>query len=506
MKVNTICVLGGGTAGWMSAASLVKNFPDKKVILIESEDVPRIGVGESTTQKIRYWLNDLGIKDSDFMKECDATYKLSILFKNFNDGYGDWHYPFTSNQLPPGTRFDIADWFIHSAINKDVPVSDFARWITPNYKCLEEKRIPTSNFPGFDFHHQSGFHFDALKFSNWLRDNYCIPRGVVHKTATISDVEYLDDGGIKCLIENDGTQHHADLFIDCTGFRSFLLQDKLGTEWDSASDILINNKAWATTIEYTDRKEEMSCYTTCTALKNGWSWNIPLTSRMGTGYVYCDKFTTDEEALEEFKEHLGYPEATYRQIKFKTGITKKVWNKNVVGIGLSSSFIEPLESNGILMIHEFLLALCDVLSRRDKVNAIDKNTFNLRTRNSYYDFAYFVAFHFGLQTRDDTPYWKHYTDNIDWLGSFAAHDPGKQYFKIESLMLQSYDLQSWTISNMVGLAYIAAANKFNPFTRWSVEDKIRDGEIDPKLFEKISSWDTDKYQENFPFCYEYYES
>lgn len=503
MKVNTICVLGGGTAGWMSAASLVKNFPDKKIILIESDDVPRIGVGESTTQKIRYWLNDLGIKDSDFMKECDATYKLSILFKNFNDGYGDWHYPFTSNILPPGTKYNIADWFIHSTL-KNSPVDDFARWITPNYKCLEENRIPTSDFPGFDFQHQSGFHIDALKFATWIKEKYCIPRGVIHKVKTIVDVEYTDDGGIRSVVDSNGIHHFADLFVDCSGFSSFLLQEKLGTPWESMDDILINNKAWATTIPYTNKKEELTCYTTCTAMSNGWSWKIPLTSRIGTGYVYCDKFTSDEDALEEFKKHLGYPETNYRQVKFKTGITQKVWNKNVVGIGLSSNFIEPLESNGILMIHEFILMLCDVLSRRDKVNAIDINTFNLRARNTFYDFAYFVAFHFGLQTRDDTPYWKHYTDNIDWLGSFAANTGN--HFLVESKMLQSYDLNSWTIENMVGLAYVAAANKFNPFTRWTIEDKIRNKELDPSLFENIPRWDTDKYQQDFPFSYEYYES
>lgn len=508
MKVNSICILGGGTAGWMTAASLVKNFPEKTITLVESEEVPRIGVGESTLQKIRYWLDDLGIKDSDFMKHCDATYKQSIKFVNFNDNLGDWHYPFTSNELPPGTKYDIADWFIHAGLNPETPAGDFARWITPNYKCLEENRIPTHDMPGFKFHYQTAFHFDALKFSHWLRDEYCVPRGLQHKRATVVDVEYNDDGGIKCLVDDEGKTFEADLFVDCTGFRSFLLQDKLGTPFDSMGDVLINNKAWHTTVPYKDKKKELNVYTTCTAMSAGWIWNIPLTHRAGTGYVFCDKFISEEDALEEFQEHLGHPEgAEYRLINFKTGITQKVWNKNVVGIGLSSGFIEPLESNGVAFSHDFAMILCDVLSRRDKVNAIDRNTFNVRCRNAWFDFAWFVAFHFGLQTRDDTPYWRHVTDNIDWCGGFASHNPEiVERFIVVKKMMTSYDLTQWTHDNMTGLSYIAAANKFNPFTQWTLRDKIRNGELDPDLFQELPNWDNDKYQESFPFAHEYYES
>lgn len=508
MIVNSICILGGGTAGWMAAASLTKNFPNKKVTLIESEEIPRIGVGESTLQKIRYWLDDLGIKDSDFMKHCDATYKQSIKFVNFNDGLGDWHYPFTSKQTPPGTKHDIADWFIHAALNPETKAGDFAKWITPNYKCLEENRIPTHNMPGFDFHYQTAFHFDALKFSHWLKDYYCIPRGLIHKQATIQDVEYLEDGGIKCLVDNNNNKYEADLFIDCTGFRSFLLQDKLKTPFDSMSDVLINNKAWHTCVPYKDKKKELTVYTTCTAKSAGWIWNIPLTHRAGTGYVYCDKFISDDDALKEFKEHLNYPEGVdYHQIKFKTGIAQKVWNKNVVGIGLSSAFIEPLESNGVAFTHDFILYLCDILSRREKVNSIDRNTFNLKARNAWFDFAWFVAYHFGLQTRSDTPYWKYVTDEIDWHGAFCAHRPEpNERFSVVHKMMTSYDLPQWTHDNVAGLSYVAAANLYNPFTRWTIEEHIRAGELDPNQFIKLSSWDNDKYQESFPFAYEYYEN
>ena len=169
--------------------------------------------------------------------------------------------------------------------------------------------------------------------------------------------------------------------------------------------MLPNNSAWATRIPYTNKKKELNLYTNCTAYNNGWIWNIPLWSRMGTGYVYSDKFISDDDALKEFKTYLGKRDLDFKKIKMRVGIQKRLWVKNVVAIGLSAGFIEPLESNGLYSVHEFLFHLSRTL-RRDVVTQYEKDAFSFACKHAFYVFAEFVAMHYALSQRTDTPYWK----------------------------------------------------------------------------------------------------
>jgi len=199
------------------------------------------------------------------------------------------------------------------------------------------------------------------------------------------------------------------LYIDCTGFKSLLLGETLKEEFISFEDMLPNNKAWATKIPYKNKKKELECYTNCTAIENGWVWNIPMWTRIGTGYVYSDKFVDDETALKEFQKHLGKRapknKSDYKNIKMRVGIHKRLWVKNVAAIGLSAGFIEPLESNGLFSVHEFLGELVRNL-KREKVSQWDRDNFNYTCRQLFQNFAEFVALHYALSHRDDTEYWK----------------------------------------------------------------------------------------------------
>ena len=399
--MKNIIIVGGGSAGWMSAATLIRAFPDKNITVIESPDVSTIGVGESTLGHINGWLNYLNIEDKDFMPHCDASYKLSIKFTDFyKKGAGSFHYPFGRPYYWDNKERN--KWYFRKQL-LNLPNSDYAECMSPNVLMSNANKISDENdiVPNYNFKTDSAYHFDATKFGLYLRDHYCIPRGVKHIKENIDSIEH-DETGVTSLNNN----HVADLFIDCTGFKSMLLGETLKEPFDSYSHMLPNNSAWATRIPYIDKEKELNSYTNCTALGNGWVWNIPLWSRIGTGYVYSNKHITDEEALQEFKEHLGRDDLEFKNIKMRVGIHERVFVKNVCAIGLSAGFIEPLESNGLYTVHDFLLKLVKVLKRGDDISQFDRDTFNISAKARFRTFAEFVALHYALSHRDDTPYWK----------------------------------------------------------------------------------------------------
>ena len=246
-----ICIVGGGTAGWMTASTLIKAYPDWKVTLFESPNIPTVGVGESTTQFFRQWLYFLGLKDEEWMAACDATYKLSVRFHNFHkQGDTPWQYPFG---LPRG--FATPDTWFFNAKKYNWSNDKFAKDYYLGAACADANKIPV-NDEHFPLDKHTGFHFDAVKFANWLRDNYAIPRGVEHIQETVD----------KSILNEE-----YDLFFDCTGFKS-MLND---SEWIDYSDYLPNDRAWVTRKQYTVHIEnEMVPVTDCTALSSGWVWRV----------------------------------------------------------------------------------------------------------------------------------------------------------------------------------------------------------------------------------------
>lgn len=409
MLVNDIKIIGGGSAGWMTAATLISQFPHKKITLIESPKIATVGVGESTIAHINQWLSLLGIEDEDFMAHCDASYKLSIGFKNFyRKDSGHFHYPFGL----PYTQENIAtlnDWYFKKFLYPNTPVSDYAECLFPQMALVKQNRIfknEQNQIPSFNFKADVAYHFDATKFGLWLRDHYCIPKGVKHQKAEVKDTKVNDDVGIEYIVLDDDSKVKADLFIDCTGFSSLLIGKALKEPFESFEDVLPNNSAWATRIPYKNKKKELVGYTNCTAIHNGWVWNIPLWSRIGSGYVYSDKYISDDDALLQFQKHIKKgDELEYKHIKMRTGTHKRTWIKNVCAIGLSAGFIEPLESNGLYTVHEFLLRLVRTL-QREYVSQWDRDVYNSATKTLFIEFKEFVAMHFALSHRDDTEYWR----------------------------------------------------------------------------------------------------
>jgi len=419
LKVDNIVIVGGGSAGWMSAAFLKRTFPEKEITIIESPDYPTVGVGESTFVSMAQFRDYLGIKDEDFMPHCDASYKMSIKFTNFYDvDSGSFHYPFRVPHLE-NTNNGIADWLEIKAFYPNTDVNDFTRSYFPSAALYEQNKFTDTNsgeFGNWSKQTDVAFHFDATKFGLWLKENYCLPRGVKLLATTVDTVE-SDETGITKLNLSNGESVSADLYIDCTGFKSMLLAGEMGEPFTPYSDILFNDFAWATKVPYKEKEKELQPFTSCTALNNGWAWNIPIWSRLGAGYVYSSKFVSHEQALEEFKEHLCSKHMViprtreevdaleFQKIPMRIGLHKRTWVKNVVGLGLAAGFIEPLEGNGLMSVQVFLQYFAKSLLK-GKVTQLDVDTYNSVTSSLFKDLAEFIAMHYAFSVRDDTPYWK----------------------------------------------------------------------------------------------------
>ncbi len=405
MKFENICIVGGGTAGWMTASMLKKHFGNrKKINLIESPKISSIGVGESTTQWFLGFIRYLGLVDSEWMPACDATYKHSVRFVNFNKN-GPFHYPFSEKVVD----LPLTDYFNWRKDQTYVGPETFGRVYTDISQIAEEGKIEESILQS-----NVGYHIDAVKFAQYLK-NWC---GVECIEDTICRIDVNDDG-IEALYGESGKKYESDLFIDCTGFRALLLEN-VNAAWESWSDIMFNNCSWVCRRDYENKERELVPYTNCTGLSSGWVWNVPTYSRIGTGYNYSSNHQSIGDALEEFQKFIGADERTkFKHIQWKTGVRKEIWKKNVCGIGLSAGFIEPLESGSLYSVHEFLWKLIQVLPKdAEHYNQHLISSFNLACRTRFQTFRDFVVKHYTLSNRDDTKFWKDYT-NLDYIGDYS---------------------------------------------------------------------------------------
>lgn len=447
--------MGGGSSGWMSAATFATQLPNIDVTIIESPDFPILGVGESTLGGIKHWSSLIGLEDKDLLTETDGSYKLSIKFTDWlGKDTGGFHYPFGEAQRPI-EQVAQNDWWFLKGNRGGLDQNSFARCHYPVAAISENNKMSddsSGKTPGFSFVQDVAFHFDATALGQYLKKKICLPKGVKLINSTVEKINTNDDG-IESLILQNKEKVTADLYIDCTGFKSLLLEGALGVKFNSIENIIPNNKAWATHIPYTDKNKQLEPFTNCTALSNGWTWNIPLWSRIGAGYVYSDKYISDDEALEEFKDYIRtrYDNVPIEDLEFKpitmrNGIHEKTWEKNVVAIGLSSGFVEPLESTGLMTTYEWLLSLIYTL-RKDFVNQWDRDAFNYALRNIFYGHANFVGMHYALSSRDDTPYWQDVTERV----------------RIDPTINNSLNYETEMGENLELLYYATSAYKYHQF-------------------------------------------
>ena len=406
--VKNIVIVGGGSAGWMTAAHLSKQLKGVNISLVESPNVPIIGVGESTVPPIVDFMKSLGIEEKEWMPACSATYKSSICFKRFHgtDENTMW-FPFSGTWAVgdrPANRHWLYKYYTDPNFNDRFSLYDYCT-LVPKI-CEAGKTV--ASIPGSSY----AYHLDAIALGQFLK-GLSMKAGVKHIPDTITNIVQTEDGSIQKLELESGKSVQGDLFIDCSGFRSLLLGDKLNEPFDDYYDYLFNDKAIAIRFPFEDKEKEMVSYTLCTALSSGWAWTIPLYNRLGTGYVYCSKYQSEEEAEREFLGFLGkflgearVKEASTRHLNIRVGKHKRTWVKNCVGIGLSSGFIEPLESTGLQIVQSEVDLLARTLKDRNDYNCADVAVYNKSITLLLDNIRDFLICHYALTSREDTPYWK----------------------------------------------------------------------------------------------------
>lgn len=459
MQINSIIIVGGGSAGWFTAAAISKNLPNIKLTLIESEEIPIIGVGESTLGHINRFFKYLDLKDEDWMKECDATYKVSIGFQDFYKKGVYFQYPFgdkmKSNKRNPFVWAKLKSFFPDLVKNKD-----FANFLNYNGLLSTHNRMTDKNNDGFNFQNDVAYHFDAEKFSRFLKKHFC--NNIKHIVGTVNNVN-VSEHGIEYL-EIDTLKLKADLYIDCTGFNSLLIEKNLKVPFIDF-DFLKNNAAIAARIPYDEEPVNIINSTLCTGLSAGWMWEIPLWQRHGSGYVFSTDYLSFEEAENEFRKKLDF-DGDVRHIRFRHGYHNKAFYKNVFSVGLAYGFIEPLESTGLLTIHENIINLIEPLTVHEcNLNRVDIENINRKSTKMMKNFSEFVFLHYVLSRRDDTPYWNDLTNNIELSDYHVA---------MFSNMLKE---DSGLLKSMSGTTYVGIGMNYYLISRKNYDDSIVDEQL-----------------------------
>lgn len=406
-QVKKICILGGGTAGWMTAAALSNKFNalGLEIELIESNQIGTVGVGEATLPHIRSFNQALGIDERTFMRATEATFKLGIEFCDWGAIGDSYVHPFGDYGVPMHDMEFHQLWLRMKKSGASERLDDYSYPII----AAEQGRF---QMPGKDINQIGSnfgyaYQFDSSKYAKFLR-SYSEQNGVRRTEGKVTET-HLDPetGNVSRLRLENGTEISADLFVDCSGFRGVLIEQALETGYDDWGHWLPCNRAVAVPCE---SRGQMLPYTRATARPAGWQWRIPLQHRTGNGYVYWNEYISDDEAAHQLMSTLEGPAlAEPKQLYFKTGRRKKLWNKNVVSIGLSGGFLEPLESTSIHLIQEGITALVELFPGRG-IHDLDIAEYNDRMALNFERVRDFLLLHYVATQRDDSDMWKYFRD------------------------------------------------------------------------------------------------
>ena len=404
-RISKICILGGGTAGWMTAAALCNKFKTLglEIELVESDQIGTVGVGEATLPHIRFFNQVLGIDERTFMKATEATFKLGIEFCDWGKLGDHYIHPFGDYGLPMH-GLDFHQLWLRLRQEKDVSrLDDYSYPIL----AAEEGRfqLPESDINKIGSNFGYAYQFDSSLYARFLR-NYCEARGVCRTEGrVISHSLDSESGHVEGIQLEDGRNIEADLFVDCSGFRGVLIEQALETGYESWDHWLPCDRAVAVPCE---AKGKLVPYTRATARKAGWQWRIPLQHRTGNGHVYWSEFISDDEATHQLMSTLeGEAIAEPKQLFFKTGRRRKFWNKNVVSTGLSGGFLEPLESTSIHLIQEGITALIELFPDQD-MSPLDIEEYNDRMTLNFERVRDFLLLHYVATQRDDSDMWRYF--------------------------------------------------------------------------------------------------
>lgn len=417
-RIHRILILGAGTAGWMAALAVRRFLPEIEVTVAHSSEVPTIGVGEATTASLPPFLhNDLALDRGEFYRHVMPSWKLGIrfLWGGPPDVPGELHefpYPFRSTLECPD---------IFSRTNVEYALPDRARGSLFS-ELMRRHRAPVMRMPDGRLHLEEayGYHFDTTILNSYLQ-KVAAARGVNIIDAKFAGVtQNSETGEITAVRLEDGRELAADLFIDSSGFASLLLGKALQEPYVSFADSLFNDRA---VVGSWMRDDDIWPYTTAETMNSGWCWRIDLPHRVSRGYVYSSTFATDTEAEAELRRKNPLITGPVRFVPFRSGRYERTWVKNVVAVGNGSGFVEPLESTGLHMAMESIVAVCRSLIDTDRrIVPAMCGVANRFLGEMWDDVRGFLAVHFRFNRRLDTPYWRHCRENTNLAAAESLVD------------------------------------------------------------------------------------
>jgi len=400
--IEKIVIVGGGTAGWIAAATLSNIFKntDMEIELVESDDIGIIGVGEATIPPLITILNSLGIDLIDFIKETQASFKLGIKFENWHTQGESYFHPFGT----VGRNIDGYDffqcWLKCQAEGDPTPLmahspesvlSEQGKFFLP----FKAKNTPLERA----FY---ALHLDSGLAGKYLR-KYAENLGVIRTEGVVEQVSQHDDGSLASVTLKSGQVIRGDFFIDCSGFRGVLIEETLNTGYESWDHFLPCNKA--VTVQ-TAKVSSINPFTRSSAQEAGWVWNIPLQHRTGNGYVFCDRYISEDQAIKTLLDNVeGDLLNEPRVIPFTTGMRKESWVKNCLSLGLAQGFVEPLESTAIHLVSKTIAFFIRMFPTK-QINQTVVDEFNRRVRADYMEIRDFLVLHYCTTAREDTEFWR----------------------------------------------------------------------------------------------------
>ena len=406
--VDNIVIVGGGTAGWLTAGVIAARHQGRRkhgftVTLVESPNVPIVGVGEGTWPTLRTTLRKIGVSETDFFRECDAAFKQGARFNRWTTGEADEGY-YHPLMLPQSFgRLNLVPHWL-----KDGEES-FCDAVTPQGRICDEGLAPkTIATPEFEGQANYAYHLDAGKFSEFLRRHCCETLGVRHVLADVTEVECAANGDVASLKTRDGPVVEGDLFIDCTGFKALLIEGAMGVPFRACNDVLFCDTALAVHVPYADPSDPVASHTISTAQSAGWIWDIGLPTRRGVGHVFSSSHVDTDHAERELRDYIGpaAKDLSVRRIPIRSGHREIFWKRNVVAVGLAAGFLEPLEASAIVLIELSAKMIAEQLPPNRAVMDVIARRYNDTTTYRWGRIIDFLKLHYSLTKRTDTDFWR----------------------------------------------------------------------------------------------------
>lgn len=413
--LQDILILGGGTAGWLTAGILAARHEAKiqanqlSITLCESPNIPTIGVGEGTWPTMPKTLQSLGISEAEFFSECDASFKLGSKFNGWDRADSEDYYYHPFEDIHASKEGLTAEYWLYLQSKGQVTDKYSAMYCFSDLLANAGLGPKTPENQAYQSVVNYGYHLDAGKFSKFLTRHCTDKLGVKHVLADITRVNLTPTGEIDSVLTSKNESLTADLFIDCTGFKALLLGEALNIPFISVKDCLFADTAIATQVQYVDTQAPISSVTQSTAQRAGWIWDIALPTRRGVGHVFSSKYTDVNTATEDLYHYIeasgsSTKDLKLKEIKFNPGHRQKFWHKNCVAVGLSAGFLEPLEASALILVELSAQMIADQLPPTKTCMEISEQRFNKKFRHHWQNAINFLKLHYVLSQRD-TPFW-----------------------------------------------------------------------------------------------------